>query len=267
MTEYSEINNQNMKNRPVYLDKPVFCFTSDVDWASEDALLILQEIYDRYDILATYFVTHDSTAINRWHKEKKIEIGIHPNFLPGSSHGDSFEEVIETVMGFAPKARCFRAHRCFDVTQTTHALVERGLVYDSNMVTNLQQGIAPIEHESGLLRFPVFYEDGTHFEWRRSWDFSRFAGAFSKPGIKIISTHAMITALNVITTEYWARLKVKFPPDKWIKMSADEIAENACQETGPKMFLEDMIKHVRRNNMIVMTMEELYQNFGKADHQ
>jgi len=254
-----------MMNHPIYKNKPVFCFTSDVDWASEDALAILQGIFDHYDITATYFVTHDSPSIKSWHKEKKIEVGIHPNFLPGSSHGNSFNEVIDAVMKFAPDARCFRAHRCFDVTPITHELARRGILYDSNMVTNLQQELMPIKHESGLLRFPVFYEDGTHFEWRQSWDFKEFTDIFSQPGIKVISAHAMITALNVPSPEFWNQLKVKFPPDKWIKINSTEIAENAFEGPGPKKFLQDMIEFVHRNNMEIMTMSELYQNFKTTD--
>ena len=250
-----------MTDQPIYKTQPVFCFTSDVDWASENALLIQQEIFDRYNIKAAYFVTHESSLIRKWHSEGKIEIGIHPNFLPGSSHGSTFDEVIDTVMKLVPDARCFRAHRCFDVTPITHELVRRGLLYDSNMVTNLQQDLAPIEHESGLLRFPVFYEDGTHFEWRRSWDFSQFHDIFSQPGIKVISTHPMITALNVATPENWISLKGKFPLKRWIKMTAEEINENAPKDNGPKKFLDDMIKFIRQENMPVMSMEELYQNF------
>ena len=256
-----------MADQALYKSRPVFCFTSDVDWAAEAALLIQQKIFDKYDIKATYFITHESPLIRKWHKVGKIDIGIHPNFLPGSSHGDSFDKVIDTVMKLVPDAHCFRAHRCFDVTPVTHKLVKRGLLYDSNLVTNLQQDLGPIEHESGLWRFPVFYEDGTHFEWRRSWDFSEFKDAFGQPGLKVISTHPMITALNVTTPEYWAALKEKFPPDKWLRMTANEIEANMTRDDrgdpaiGPKMFLESIAGFAREAGLTIMTLEELYQNF------
>jgi len=255
---------QVIMNKPAYLDEPIFCFTSDVDWASEDALQIQQDIYDRYGIQTTYFVTHKSPLLERWHKEGKIQLGIHPNFLPGSSHGNTIDEVLDTVMKFAPRARCFRSHRCFDVAPVTDALVKRGLLYDSNLITNLQQGISPLKHESGLIRFPCFYEDGIHFKWRRRWDFREFEKIFNQPGLKIISHHPMITAMNVTTAEKWGILKTKFPPGVWIKMSKEQLLENACREPGPKNFLEDMIKFVLENKFSIMSMEELYQNFGKT---
>lgn len=253
-------------NKPAYLSEPVFCFTSDVDWASEEALQIQQDIYDRDDIHATYFVTHKSPLLEKWHQESKVQLGIHPNFLPGSSHGNTIDEVIATVMKFVPGARCFRSHRCFDMPAVTDALVKKGLLYDSNLMTNLQQGISPITHESGLIRFPCFYEDGIHFKWKRGWDFSKFEKMFSQPGIKIVSPHPMITAMNVTTAEGWASLKAKFPAKAWIKMSGEQLLENACKEQGPKNFLEDMITFVLNNKFTIMSMEELYQNFGNTDN-
>lgn len=213
----------------------------------------------------TYFVTHQSPLLEKWHRERKIQLGIHPNFLPGSSHGNTINEVIDTVMKYVPEARCFRSHRCFDVAPVTDALVKRGLLYDSNLITNLQQGISPIKHESGLIRFPCFYEDGIHFKWRRSWDFTGFEKIFSQPGIKIISPHHMITAMNVSTAEGWGNLKAKFSPETWIKMSKEQLLDNAYQEQGPKNFLEDMIEFVLKNKFPIMSMEELYQNFGKTN--
>jgi hypothetical protein len=254
-----------MLNQPDYKTRPVFCFTSDVDWASEPAIQIQQDIYDRYEIKATYFITHHSALLQKWHKQNKIQLGIHPNFLPGSSHGSSFNEVIDTVMKLAPGARCFRAHRCFDVSPVTDALVEKGILYDSNLITDLQQNIAPLKHESGLIRFPCFYEDGIHFKWHRNWDFAEYAEIFSRSGLKIISAHPMITALNVTSKEYWAELKIKFPPDKWIRMTDEQINQNACDGPGPKSFLENMIEFVLKKNFAVMTMEDLYRSYGKTD--
>jgi len=244
--------------------EPVFCITSDVDWASEDAMQIQQDIFDTYDIRATYFVTHNSPLMREWFQRGRVQLGIHPNFLPGSSHGNSIEEVIDTVLTFAPGAKCFRSHRYFDATPATHALVKRGMLYDSNLCTNMQQGIEPIAHESGLVRFPCFYEDGgTHFEWKRPWNFSAFAETFSQPGIKIISVHPMITALNVTTSAYWIELKNKFSPDRWIQLSKEELERNACREPGPRQFLTDLLEYVKRRGFPIMTMEGLFQNFGR----
>ncbi|MDZ4121845.1 MAG: hypothetical protein U1C33_05455, partial [Candidatus Cloacimonadaceae bacterium] len=70
-------------------EEPVFCITSDIDWASE-------AVMDRFfqDVLPMaarpmLFVTHHSRLIADKYKEGLIDRGVHPNFMPGSSHGDT----------------------------------------------------------------------------------------------------------------------------------------------------------------------------------
>jgi hypothetical protein len=249
-------------NESLYKSQPVFAVTSDVDWASEDAIRLQQEILDRYDVHATYFMTHESPALSEFEREGRITFGIHPNFLPGSSHGDSFDEVIDTVLGLAPNARCFRSHRYFDVTDVTHRLVERGIVYDSNVCTNLEPGIAPFLHESGLVRFPTFYEDGTHMWNREGWDFSAHEEAFRTPGIKIISLHPMVFAADVKTPEQWAELKRRYPPDAWLQMSSEQLAAERNGAAGPAIFLERLLEFIREGGYPLLTMDELYEQFG-----
>jgi len=245
------------------MGKPIFCFTSDMDWASEAALNIQQAIYDEFAVTPTYFVTHRSGLIEKLRAENRIELGIHPNFLPNSSHGNSFEEVIDTVLKLVPDAKAFRAHRCFDVAIVTDMLFGRGILYDSNLITKLQPGLAPILHESGMVRFPCFYEDGIHFKWKLSWDFAAYRGLFDSPGLKIISAHPMITAMNVTTADCWAALKRKFPPARWIKMTEEELEQNRCAGPGPAEFLKNIIRHALDRDYPILTLDELYNRLGR----
>lgn len=253
--------------RPAYETEPVFCVTSDVDWASEDALKIQQDILDKHDVHCTYFMTHNSELLTRLEAEGRVTFAIHPNFLPGSSHGESVDEVIDTVFSFAPKARCFRSHRYFDTTTVAHTMVKRGILYDSNLCTDLQERLMPIQHESGLIRFPCYYEDGTHFHRDRGWDFKAFEQRFLGPGLKIIALHPMVTAFNLTSPEYSAQLKQKFPPEKWIRLSKQELESHAVPGPGPRQFLDDMLAFIKAQGCTVMTMEELYQNFGEPLRQ
>jgi len=254
----------NRPSRPLYETEPVYCVTTDIDWASEDAIEHQQEIFDAFDVEATYFVTHDSALAAGLHEAGRVQLGVHPNFLPGSSHGDSVEEIVRTVMSFAPDARCFRSHRYYDASPATEALVEAGIVYDSNLMTNLQPNIHPITHESGLLRFPCFYEDGTHNKWQRPWEYQLFAEVFRQPGIKILSVHPLVTAFNCTSSANWAELKTRFPPDEWRILSLDTIREYADESPGPERFLQDLLTDIRERDAVVMTMDELYTNFAPA---
>ena len=70
---------------------------------------------------------------------KKIERGIHPNFLKGSSHGNSHEEVIDTCLKYAPETKLCRSHRGYNCTDTNHLLKNKyQFKVSSNTVTVLQ---------------------------------------------------------------------------------------------------------------------------------
>ena len=106
----------------IWDEQPVFCFTSDIDWASEAVIEREFQLLPLDLLKLTVFVTHKSQAIEREFLAGNLQRGIHPNFLPGSSHGDTFREVIETCLTFAPEATCTRSHRAFAVTDTEHLL-------------------------------------------------------------------------------------------------------------------------------------------------
>ena len=61
--------------------EPVFCFSSDIDWASE---VVLTEFFRQlapYPLKLTTFVTHPSEVIETQFQEGRIERGPHPNFV------------------------------------------------------------------------------------------------------------------------------------------------------------------------------------------
>ena len=122
MKEKTENLLSKINGKQIWDDKPVFCFTSDIDWASEDVMTEYFNIINEFGIKPTLFVTNQSDVIESNFQLGNIERGIHPNFLENSSHGDSFKEIVETCIKFAPESFGFRSHRLFDVTDITHLL-------------------------------------------------------------------------------------------------------------------------------------------------
>ena len=86
------------------LEEPLFCFTSDFGWASDFCLDDLLEFLCEYEIVPTVFGTHSSMALERYVATGAAEVGLHPNFLPGSSHGASEVQVIDHVQALFPQA-------------------------------------------------------------------------------------------------------------------------------------------------------------------
>ena len=86
-----------------------FVLTFDIDWAPDYAILKCLELIESAGCKATFFATHHTTMnqeiVNRGHN-----LGIHPNFLPGSSHGSNVDEIIAECLSYAPNAWCMRTH-------------------------------------------------------------------------------------------------------------------------------------------------------------
>ena len=67
--------------------------TLDCDWAPDFMLDHVREKLAAAGAHATLFVTHPSQALDAWKASPDLELGWHPNFLPGSTQGGDPEAV------------------------------------------------------------------------------------------------------------------------------------------------------------------------------
>ena len=187
-----------------------YTITADVDWASDHCIRLFVELCNEYDVKPTIFATHASEAVTHYLKNDCIEVGLHPNFLPGSDHGDSVETVVDHVTALYPQARCFRSHHFCDSAGIQQAFRDKGFEYDSNICLHGQPGIAPLHMASGLKRYPVFFEDDDHWLTARGedlWDMRALAGTLQAPGLKIFNFHPFFVAANIAGEDQYKRSK------------------------------------------------------------
>lgn len=255
----TELLLHKLQKKQEWHENPVFCFTSDVDWASEDVLIEYFDIVNKLELKLTLYCTHHSNVINSEFNKNNIERGIHPNFLENSSHGNSFKEIIETCVKFAPEAYGFRSHRLFDVTDITHILKnDYGYKHVSNLGTILHQDIKPILHESGLIHFPIFFEDGTYLYNQLNLDFKKYIYQFSTPGIKIISFHPMNFVFNSPTISYMRQIKDSLTREEYNNITTEVIKKLRNKDAGIQKTIIKIIEFVKENNFPIYTMNELY---------
>src|SRR6266700_978763 len=91
--------------------EPVFVLTSDQDWAPEWAVSIFLEKIAKWRQPLHVFRTNPSHLLDAIRKGL-IDQGWHPNFMPGSSHGTTVEEVIQYCQQNFSGASTVRGH-CF----------------------------------------------------------------------------------------------------------------------------------------------------------
>ena len=100
--------------------KKKYALTFDIDWAPDFAILKCLDLVEQANCKATFFATHD-TPLNREIISRGHNLGIHPNFLPGSSQGSDVISIIAECLNYAPDAWCMRTH---SLVQSTPLLFE-----------------------------------------------------------------------------------------------------------------------------------------------
>lgn len=176
-----------------------FLLTFDVDWAADFMIdRIAGQLIDR-GVRSTWHVTHASPAIDRLRERPDLfELGIHPNFLPGSSHGDTVSDVLATSMRLVPEATTMRSHGLMQSTPIlTQVIASTPIRCDSSIMLPDAPNIAAVDFPQAggpLVRVPYFWEDDVEMmrdSPRWTLDEDRQA-----PGLRVYDFHPVHVYLN-----------------------------------------------------------------------
>ena len=236
--------------------KPNFCLTSDTDWASDYAINDFIELVSSYGIKPTIFATHKSTALIDCLKRGAVEVGIHPNFLPASTQGSDVQSIIRNVTDAFPNAKSFRCHKFFNNTEIEQEMVKNKFAYDSNLCLYFQQDIVPIRRVSGLIGFPVFWEDDVHWMNNGKWELGAYSDLFLSQGLKILNFHPFFVCANIPDKEYYERVKPHIAT-----VSESTIHQIYYKGKGVKTFLIELLDFLKSRAELFCTLDELYKNY------
>jgi hypothetical protein len=234
------------------MTKARFVLTGDVDWASEHCIERYIDHATSHGIVPTLFVTHRSAAIERAAAAGKVDLGIHPNFLAGSSHGATTEAILDHVFELVPEPVASRSHCFSDDSHVAAALARRGITIDSNICCHLQEGLPTLNHWNGVKRLPVFFEDDVHWAQGRDWTFADYRAAFASPGLKILNFHPFLWTLNVPDAAFYAAHRSHIP-------TLTGAQADALRHRGPgsATFLDDIIGWVRETGGEFVSLPQL----------
>jgi hypothetical protein len=188
--------------------------TLDVDWAPDFMIDAAADALIARDVRATWFVTHASPAIDRLRERPDLfELGIHPNFLAGSTHGDTPEAVVAHCLDLVPEATAVRTHCLLQSTPLHDALLAGGRIeVDVSLFLPRARHVeAVVQHSPGgrLLRLPYVWQDNMEmYSPDPMWD---VGAVLDGDGPRIFDFHPVHVWLNSAQFAPYERMKQTVP--------------------------------------------------------
>ncbi|MBL8678988.1 MAG: hypothetical protein JNK05_07470 [Myxococcales bacterium] len=189
--------------------------TLDIDWAPDVAIDFAADLLATAGAKATWFVTHASPAVDRLRQRPDLfELGIHPNFLPRSSHGTTPEEVLDYCMKLVPDAVSMRTHSLVQSTPLLATVLARTPVRcDATMLLSHAKRTEPFEYQWGgttMLRVPYHWEDD--IEMIRDVPKFSLDDAIAGEGLRVFDFHPIHVFLNSADMKPYEGLKSAVKP-------------------------------------------------------
>ena len=228
------------------LDRAALTF--DLDWAPDWCISLCVEICSKYGVPATFFVTHDTPLLQILRTNPLFELGIHPNFLPGSSHGSSHREVVEFCVQLIPEAHAMRTHALVQSSHIFAMVADFFPQIDTDVSLLLPfhvPGLQPTDIYFGkskrrITRLPYFWEDDDFAETPgRDWA-SRPPSA-SDPGLRIFDFHPVYVALNMASMQGYQLVKSELGARPLFSATPEEFRPHINEGLGCRKFLEALL--------------------------
>ena len=184
--------------------------TLDVDWAHDKILTETIDLLEEYEVKATWFITHQTSIIEKLRSNPLFELGIHPNFnflLDGDDrNGKNSREVVERLLEIVPEAKSVRSHSLTQNSYLMNLFCEFGLTHESNYLIPYQSRVELRGWKlwNGLFRVPIFWEDDVElmFGLKNNIDM-----VTNLKGLKVFNFHPIHIFLNSENIDRYQRAK------------------------------------------------------------
>lgn len=233
--------------------------TVDVDWAPDFAVFEVAGRLVEAGVRSTWFVTHASPATDFLVSRPDLfEVGIHPNFLPGSTHGEDLRSVLEHCLHIVPGARSMRSHGLFSSTPLLDLVVrESAICVDGTLFLPRTPGLRPVEYfwaGRSLLRIPHFFEDDFEME-RPSPEWSLEPLLALGEGLKVFDFHPIHLVLNSPSMGPYLELKRRCP--RLSEARPEHLADLCHNGPGAGRLFDDVVAHLTALGQPTLTFSDL----------
>lgn len=220
------------------------------------------DLCSKYAAAATIFVTHNSPLLkSAMSKPNLFEFGVHPNFLPRSSHGNSMEEILDYCLEMVPGAVSVRTHGLYQSSPYLLMAAQKGLINEVSTLLPLHKNLYPVivpYTTSPLLRtikIPYFWEDDVMHKFS-DWDWDRQVDGGD---IEIYDFHPIHVALNSLDDAAYCALKGRLEGQALDQVSYDTVKDLINNSTsGTRTYLERLLEEKRGDFMTIAQLAENY---------
>ena len=215
-----------------------YILTFDIDWAPDYAIQHCLNLLDKKGVSATFFATHP-TYMNNEIKKRGHILGIHPNFLPKSSHGTSVSSIINKCLTFSKEAWCMRSH---SLLQSTPLLCEVFAKFPQ-----LKLDVSLLMHRSKFAHKYLYDYNGVTFErllynWEDDFEFSKQRYCSEKDlffgKLTVYDFHPIHVVLNSSNGSEYKKLKENLNGKKLYDLDKQNILRFRNYEIGVQDHLE-----------------------------
>lgn len=244
-----------------------FAFTVDVDWAPDYMIDYMSDAFIQAGVKCTWFITHSSPAVDRLRSQPLFELGIHPNFLPGSTHGNTEDAAMKHCLDLVPGAKSIRTHA---LVQNSRLLWMMRNKYDLQTDCSLFLPFTPniLPHtlchsaaEIPLVRIPFFWEDDVEcLRPGRSWN--ALSPQIHVSGLKMFNFHPMYVGLNEDDFSRYESVKAELCNGRPLSdLTADELLPFTNTGVGVNTFFRNILEHIRANRLPTYTASEIREKY------
>lgn len=215
----------------------MFAMTLDTDWVPQCVLDYALAMLADARVPATIFCTSAYTLAPSA-LSPLVELALHPNYLPGSTHGANEAECLAHVRALYPQAVGHRGHAYYWHSGMSGPLRAAGLRYDSSLLLPFQPHLRP-NSASGITRLPVWCGDNVLMDMGAT----TFAPPnLNEPGMKVLNFHPIHVYMNSTTmADTRARLAHVYLPEA----TAAELAPLRRAGKGMETIFADALRLLR----------------------
>lgn len=218
--------------------------TFDIDWAPDWAIRLCHELCRSSGVPATFYATHECDALADLRQDAAMEIGIHPNFLPQSTHGSDVLSVLRHCQELVPDAASMRTHGLYQSTLMFAAVMDHcpSIIADVSLFlpghARLHPTFLHLNRARPLVRLPYWWEDDiAACTPGCTWN----APSPDPAELRIFDFHPVHVALNTQSLENYLDLKRALDKPLWRATERDFARFRNAGAQGTRTFLEDLL--------------------------